>query len=74
MNDSLNLLVTFLYNGRLLKAAIKLPKLGADDADPRDPENWKILREKFPLHVRSCGEIVAVEKLFEVTIVEGGNN
>ncbi|MFA5378113.1 MAG: hypothetical protein WC455_20340 [Dehalococcoidia bacterium] len=69
MNDEINLLVTILYNDTLLRVALKCKDLPGDCAKyPMEPENRKTIHALLPLHVRSCGPIVDVEDLFEITV------
>lgn len=72
MNDSLKFLVTVLYNGGLLRCAIKIPSLLLDQsADWQNPTNWPTLHRYLPRHVANCGPIVGVdESLFEVAVVD----
>ena len=71
MNDELNWLITVLYGDTLLRCALQVKRnaLPGDCAEyPMEPENRKAIHALLPLHVQSCGPIVAVEELFEVHI------
>lgn len=65
-------LITILYEGALMRCALRVSKLkisGDCEEYPMEPENRAQLHALLPDHVRSCGPIVAVEDLFEVQIV-----
>ena len=67
-------LVTVLYRDTLLRCALRVRRdaLSGDCAEyPMEPENRKVIHALLPLHIQSCGPVVAVEELFEVHIVEG---
>jgi len=74
MNDYICFLITIFYesDGTLIKCALKC-KRDAMDGDwveyPMEDENkdriWKLL----PAHVRNCGRICEVEKIFEIHTV-----
>lgn len=69
MSDDVNFLLTILYGDTLLRCALKVKRdsLPGDAAEyPMEPENRAALHKRLPLHVRSCGPIVAVETLFEI--------
>lgn len=69
MNDDLNLLITILHGDVLLRCALQVKRgdLPGDCAEyPMEPENRKAIHAMLPLHVQTCGPIVAVEDLFEV--------
>jgi hypothetical protein len=75
MNDEVNWLITILYGDQLLRCALKVHRdalIGGEDCrlHPMEPENRKHIHALLPLHVRSCGPIVAIEELFEIGIVE----
>ncbi len=75
MNDELNWLITVLYGDTLLRCALQVKRdaLPGDCAEcPMEPENRKAIHALLPLHVQSCGPIVAVEELFEVHIANDG--
>ena len=64
-------LVTVLCGDTLLRCAVKVPRtaVACDCWEyPMEPENRKVIHALLPLHVQSCGPIVAVEELFEVHI------
>ena len=65
-------LITILYEGALIRCALRVSKLkisGDCEEYPMEPENRAQLHALLPEHVRSCGPIVAVEDLFEVQVV-----
>ena len=69
MSDEVNFLVTVLYGDTLLSCALKTKRdrLSGDIEEyPMEPENREELHKLLPLHVRSCGPIVAVETIFEI--------
>lgn len=70
MDNSTNLLVTVYYefDKSLIKCAVKFQARGFEYEFWRETENLRILNEYLPLHVRSCGPIVNVEQIFEVSI------
>jgi hypothetical protein len=69
MNPDIRLIITVLYEGRLLKCAMRIDgeKLPKDcDRCWMEEDNKKLLWDKLPLHVQSCGPIVDVEEIFEL--------
>ena len=70
MGTDVCFLITILYGDELIQCAMKCDKykLGGDIAEhPMEPENREALHSLLPLHVRSCGPIVAVSTdLFEI--------
>ena len=68
MNDDCCYLVSILYEGTLIKCAVKLPK-GPYSAEPMSALSRQEIWSRLPLHVRSCGPVVDVEELFEVVVV-----
>lgn len=71
MGDDINWLVTVLYGDTLLQCALQVKRdaLPGDCAEyPMEPENRKAIHALLPLHVQTCGPIVAVDELFEVHI------
>lgn len=71
MSSEVCFLITLLYGDTLLKCALKVNRdnLTGDVEDyPMEPENRKQLHELLPLHVRSCGPIVGIERLFDVVV------
>ena len=71
MGDDINWLITVLYNDTLLRCALQVKRdaLPGDCAEyPMEPENRKAIHALLPLHVQTCGPIVAVEELFAVHI------
>ncbi len=74
MGDQVCFLISILYEGTLLKCALKVSSdaLPGDCAEyPMEPENREILHGLLPLHVRECGPIVNVEPIFEVIVIKG---
>ncbi len=72
MSDEICWLVTVLYEGTLLKCALRVKKaaVSQDCQDfPMEPENREAIRALLPLHVRSCGPVVAVDDLFAVEVL-----
>jgi hypothetical protein len=66
-------LLTILYHDTLLKVALKVQSealTGDCDEFPMEAENRKQLWDLLPEHVQSCGKIVDVESIFEVTVKE----
>jgi hypothetical protein len=75
MNEFSLFLVTILneFDGRhrLLQCALKVKNDLLDlDLDWLDPRSWDQLHKLLPLHVQTCGPIVDVDPLFEVTIIQ----
>lgn len=71
MGSHICFLITILYGNELLKCALKIEgdTLTGDCAEyPMEPENREMLHDLLPLHVKECGPIVAIEKLFEVYV------
>ena len=71
MHDDMNWLITVLYGDMLLRCALQVKRdaLPGDCAEyPMEPENRKAIHALLPLHVQTCGPIVAVDELFEVHI------
>jgi len=73
MNDDLNLLITVYYEEgqTLLKCAVKVEhgmnRFDYDDMiNYQESENAALLNKLLPEHVRSCGPIVEVERIFEI--------
>lgn len=65
-------LITILYHGTLMRCALRVPgwKISGDCAEyPMEPENRKQLHDLLPEHVRECGPIVDVEKIFHVEVL-----
>ena len=73
MSPHICFLVTILYGDRLLKCAIKFDKT-QQEGDwydyPMEPDSREILHGMLPLHVKNCGPIVAVDRIFEITEVK----
>ncbi len=73
MGSQVCFLISILYEGSLLKCALKVrhDALSEDCIDnPMEPENRKTLRDLLPFHVKACGPIVDAEPLFEVIVIE----
>jgi len=73
MSDELNLLITVLYRDTLLRCALQCKRAALPEdcgMYPMEPENRKAIHALLPLHVQTCGPIVAVEKLFEVYVAK----
>jgi hypothetical protein len=71
MGSDICWLITVLYGTELVQCAMKVERdaLPGDCAEyPMEPENRKAIHALMPLHVQSCGPIVAVDRLFEVHI------
>ena len=56
-------LITVLYGDQLLRCALKTM---ASEEYPMEPEARARLHAQLPLHVRTCGPIVEVDKIFEI--------
>lgn len=69
MSNDINLLITLSNGVYLIKFAIKL-KIGMLSEDVikyyQEPENKEKFINILPMHVRSFGNIVEVEEIFEV--------
>jgi len=77
MSDTINWLLTIVYRGGLLRCALQVKRDTLTDyciQNPMEPENLETIQELLPAHVRSCGPLVAVEPIFEICIVEGGED
>ena len=75
MDNTLHLLVLVLYNESILKCAIKIsPDLLPKDFEEFPMEYKEKLSEFLPLHVKSCGPIVAIEEIFNVHVVRSWSN
>ena len=71
MSDDINWLITILYGDVLLTCALQVKRsvLSGDCAEyPMEPENRKMIHALLPMHVQSCGPIVAVDDLFEICV------
>lgn len=66
MGEDTCYLITLLYGEELLKCALKVE---LDLSYPMEPKSRKVLMDLLPLHVRTLGPIVAVEKIFEIEVV-----
>ena len=72
MDNHVNWLVTVLYGDRLLKCALQVPDgvLPEECVDyPMEPESREAIRDLLPPHVRSCGPVVDVERVFEIHVI-----
>lgn len=73
MSDYLCYLVSILYEGSLIRAAIQIPNamLTMDERDyPMEHEARTKIHSMLPLHVRSCGPIVDITDLFAVSVLK----
>lgn len=73
MSPYITWLITVLYGDTLIKCSLKVhkEKLEGDcDQYPMEPENRKQIHALLPLHVQSCGPIVAIDSIFESHVVE----
>lgn len=75
MDDYLCFLVAVLYNDGLLWCALKIDKWdlpeGTIDSvwdNPNAEESRDIIHDLLPLHVRNCGPVVEVKRLFDIHI------
>ena len=74
MPDYICFLITILYEGTLMRCALRVPKskISGDCAEyPLEPENREQLHALLPEHVRECGPIVDVEEIFHVEVLNG---
>jgi len=74
MGEHICFLISILYNDHLLKVALKIHRdslTGDMQEFYMEPENREKFHAMLPDHVRSCGPIVAMEELFEVSEYEG---
>ena len=72
MSNYICWLVTVLDDTELIKCALKVNRdyLTGDCAEyPLEWENRIQIHKLLPLHVQSCGPIVAIEKISEVEVV-----
>lgn len=76
MSPFLSFLITVLYGDTLLKCALKFDKTKLPEGFegdwydyPMEPDSRELLHKLLPLNVRNCGPIVAVDRLFEVAVV-----
>jgi hypothetical protein len=72
MDDHVCFLITLLYEDQLLRCALKVKQDKISHSlyeYPMEPENRKVLHDLLPEHIKSCGPIVDVEFLFEVSII-----
>lgn len=68
MNDQLNFLITFCQGGEtLLQVALLTTQWASYDSEHLE-ENRSHLLSLLPLHVRTVGPIVKVERLFDVVV------
>jgi len=73
MSNYICWLITILYEGTLMRCALKIDKWSLPEGRieditnyPMEPENRELIHSRLPEHVRSCGPIVAIEEIFEV--------
>jgi len=62
-------LVTLLYGDSLIRCALKVARsrlFGSVYEFPMEPENRAFIHTLLPEHVRSCGEIVEIQEIFEI--------
>lgn len=62
-------LITILNGDTLLRCALRMDRLECSEdllAYPMEPENRAILHANLPLHVRNCGPIVDVDRIFAI--------
>jgi len=74
MSEYITLLITLLYESQqtLMQCALKFK---CDEAPgvaayPMEPEYRAWLHAQLPSHVQSLGPIVAVEEIFEATVID----
>lgn len=75
MGNDICWIVTVLSGNALVKCALKVERNALTeecDKYPLEPENRKSIHEMLPLHVQ-CGQVVAVEPLFEVHIANNSS-
>lgn len=70
MNPNVNYLITILNENELLKCALSINRGSLPGEFLMDDENKSYLHNILPLHVRSCGPIVDIEEIYEVTIIK----
>ena len=63
MDEDTCYLITLLYGDELLRCALKVKM---DFTYPMEPESRKALLDLLPLHDRTLGPIVEVQKIFEI--------
>ena len=75
MDDYMCLLVTVLYDESLLRCALKIDKWDLPEGtinmvwdDPNSADSRDILHRLLPLHVRNCGPVVEVTRLFDIHV------
>lgn len=71
MSDYICFLITLFYEAELIRCALKVKR----DTLPSDLSDYPMeyrdeLHKLLPLHVRSCGPIVEIEEIFEVSDVK----
>jgi len=72
MNNYLSFLISLVYDGRLVKVALKINRnLLSDDCSLywAEPENRTRFRSFLPLHFQDHGAIVAIDEISDVVIV-----
>lgn len=71
MSDQICFLITLLYEDGLIKCALRVKKDRlTHDCKDYPMEHREELHALLPMHVQSCGPIVEVEEIFEVTVSE----
>jgi hypothetical protein len=73
MGEHICYLITILNGTELLQCALRVKRdsISSDcQIFPMEPENRRELHEMLPLHVKSCGPIVEITEIFEITIKE----
>ena len=71
MSDQLSFLITLLYDGGLLRCALKVPQevMPSDWFErPMASECLAVLQGRLPLHVQSLGPIVEVQEIFNIHV------
>ncbi|MCP4761057.1 MAG: hypothetical protein GY870_04695 [archaeon] len=73
MSNEVCVLLTIIYGNDLIRCALKASKEILTDDCIRyynEPENKAIFEKLLPSHVKSCGVIAEVQKIFEVVVYE----
>lgn len=74
MGDDINLLITLYNGGNLVRCALqfKRDRLPQDCIDyPLEPGHRKQIGALLPLHVQTFGQIVEVDRIFDIHIADG---
>lgn len=72
LNNKVSLLITLLYEGTLLRCAIKTDMDILNDdvlTYPMEPEHNSTICNLLPNHIKSCGPVVEVQQIFDVCIL-----